>query len=534
MPSWLDRILGRKVDHDARAEQAATVLRADAGLVAPAGPQGPLVGVVSSATRRYATSLARNEAIDATPASVTSIFNEAATGRTSRLIDLYKHSRLHDSRLDAVCATRVLAIQSRAWVMRPPPGYERDAEAIQVAANVTEIFNSIRGLQSIIGHLGHAALEHVAVAEHVWSMNSRGWWVSQPRWVHPNRAGWTIPGIEPCWSLYEAQEIAGQPFSRWPDKFIVHSPVAGRSDYPWMRGAMRSRAAASVVKRLGVRWWLKMLERWGQPQVVAYRADTATADDEGDEVIAALRAMGSDWRATLPEGWKLEAIPVQVQTDLHSRWVEWNALEDAIAILGQNLTTEIKEGSYAAAKAHQRVRLDILAADLWELAETITDQWIEPLVRYNWPGAPVPWMDFVLAPRSEITVEAYKAGLFTADEVRQSMGYDPELGARGGRRFDEQPATAQAPATVPAEASAMVGDPTMAAVAATGAAVSDTALNGAQVASLQGLLASVANGTLAADAAVIAISNAFPSISRDDAAAMVQAQASLVVSSPSP
>jgi hypothetical protein len=73
----------------------------------------------------------------------------------------------------------------------------------------------------------------------------------------------------------------------------------------------------------------------------------------------------------------------------------------------------------------------------------------------------------------------------------------------------------------------VTGDPNAADVAA-------TALNGAQVSSLLLLLASVADGSLAVEAAILAIRAAFPTISETDARAMVTAQAGLEPPAPKP
>lgn len=393
--------------------------------------------------------LEQNEAIDASVHSVTRIFDEAALGRTSRMVDLYKSSRRHDDRLDTVCATRATAIQGRPWVLKPPPGYEGDSQAITIAADVTTILNETKGLATLFGHLAHGVLEHLAVLEHRWGRDRRGMHVTRPQWVHPNRAGWQLPEVLPGWALtetalYEGKPIAGTPFEMYPDKFVVFAPVAGRSDYPWHRGAMRSRVAASVAKRMGFRFWFKMLERWGQPQVYAQRSEEADSGDLTDdpEILKALRELGSDWRAEIPAGWDLKSIPVQVVTDLHSRFIEHADVAHAVAILGQNLTTEIKGGSFAAAKAHQLVRLDLLASDLAELAECVTDQWIEPMVRWNWGAdAPVPYLDFILGTKAEITVAAYLAGLFSDDEARASMGWDPKSDGSGGKFFEKPKAS---------------------------------------------------------------------------------------------
>lgn len=449
MAFW-DRLLGRTPNTTPQLAAAA------GGPVPSSPPVGRVAAREAIASNRYGNGqrLANNEAIDATIQSVTQVFDEAQRGNTARLIDLYKSSRVHDDRLDSACATRVMAIQGRGYVLKAPPNLERDPDAIAIAKWATARFNEVRGLKTLIGHLAHGHLEHLAVLQHQWSRDRAGHFVTQPRWEHPNRFGWRLPDVTPSWSTRELGDHAGKLLADYPDRFIVHAPVAGRSDYPWMRGAMRARIAPSVVKRMGFRWWLKMLERWGQPQVYAIRPEETEAGDgtgtgTGDELQDALRGISSQWFATVPKGTEIESIPVTVLENLHRQFIEYQDTSHSIAILGQNLSTEIsKGGSYAAAKAHQLVRMDILISDLEELAETITDQWVEPLVRYNFGlDAPVPYFDFVLGARSEITVEAYQAGLFSTDEVRASMGYDPEEDGRG-RRYFVPPATT--PGALPA------------------------------------------------------------------------------------
>lgn len=67
---------------------------------------------------------------------------------------------------------------------------------------------------------------------------------------------------------------------------------------------------------------------------------------------------------------------------------------------------------------------------------------------------------------------------------------------------------------------------------APGVKVQDAAMNGAQIASLVELLASVATGDLAPEAAVLAITNAFPTIDEAEARRMVAAQAKLETEEP--
>lgn len=413
-----------------RAKESAVTKNAAGAIVSDVMPR-------MSSTRTVRT---RDEAIDADVRVVNRIIAEASTGRTARLIDLYKSSRTRDSRLDAVCRTRTLAMRSRPLVFKPPTGLESDREAKAKVQQLTRIFDAVPGRGDLIGHLGHGSLEGFAVAEHRWYENAQREVVSAPRWRHSNRFAWNTQTIELCRCDPGTDQFPGRALSDWPGKFVVHAPVIGDSDYPWYRGALRSRAIASVIKRLVMRWWLKGIERWGQPQVWA-SIDEKLREGVADEVMEALRDLSSAWHARFPKGTEVNAIPGKMDGSVHDAWVQFHATEDAIAILGQNLTTEVQGGSFAAAQAHMLVRLDYLAADLAALAETILDQWVRPLFAYNrWPTELIPQVDFILAPRGEITVAHYQAGLFSADEVRVAMGADPEADGKGARYFIPTPA----------------------------------------------------------------------------------------------
>ncbi len=422
-------------------------------------PSGAIAGEVMKRAARQ--SRQRDEAFNAELSTVNSALNEAATGRTARLINLMKGSRVRDSRQGAVCKTRVLALL-RPWVLTPPPGYEDDREAIAVCDRVRRILSECAGFGKLVEHLGHGILEGHAVAEHGWRKNTRGEVVSSPVWKHPTRFAWDTATERLCWHEPDAaddraRQFPGVPLDAYPGKFIVHAPCAGDSDYPWQRGVQRPRAIGSSLKRLAKRWGIKALERWGQPNVFITGVDGDSLEIN-DEMMDALRAIGSGWHARFPQGIEPKTIGASL-SELHLRWIEAENLEDAIALLGQNLTTEVSGGSFAATEAHRHVRLDILASDLAELAETLIDQWIRLIVEYNWPNAPVPVLDFILAPKGEITVAHYQAGLFSADEVRARMGSDPEPDGKGSRYYVAPPAAAMFAAHTITAAAAPGGAP---------------------------------------------------------------------------
>lgn len=514
----------------------------------------PLVRAPSQSTR------GQNIALTATPPQVVSIFSEAESGRTRRLIDLKKSARVLDTRLGAVIAARVQTLTGRPIVFHPPPGFESDAEAQRCAANTTRAWNAVPHSFALIGHLHHGAIEHIAGAELEWIVDPlTRWTIAVPRFahagfIHANRFAWNEQ-IEPC--VMPGDDYGSFPGIRiadHPARFIVHAPIAGMADYPWRRGAARDRLIPSLTKRnIGVKGWTQVLERWGQPQVVAYEDD----ESKGDAIIESLRKLGLDWRAMFPSTAKVTPIDVAVDNELHAKFIDHVNLDHAIRILGQNLTTEVKDGSFAAAAAHNRVRYDILAADAAELAETLWRDWVLPFVQFNFPSAPPPYPEFVLMPRRELTAQDFTSGLYSADEVRLSQGHDVEPDGRG-RRYavasaaapktsgagetagdpakpsdtgepgpskpeggDERPA--QTASADPGDAAeAVTDDGVETAAGDTVEKLADAALNGAQMAALETIVTKVEDGLRAPETAVELITAEFATITKTKAEAIVK------------
>lgn len=503
----------------------------------------------------------RNEALSAIPPTVVSMFqNAASTGDTSRQTQFYKDARILDSRLDAVCATRVLTVGAKPLIFKPPPGFESDKEAREIATRVSRLWSSTSRTKDAIEHLAHATLEGHAGLAQEWVVDaSTGWYRTE---FEIEKSGSPLfvfdPDTAAPWFNADLGARPNKPTERAfplsdrPDRFIFFSPTAGRADEPWRRGALRACVIRSLLKRLNIGHWTALLERWGQPQVVAivdYKELQSNGEDDVDAVVdeinEAMRAIGRDWRAQVPKGVTLQEIPVTVASDLHKNYVDWANTEDAVAVLGQNLSTEVSGGSFAAASAHNRIRIDILTSDCVALAEALTDQWVEPIVRRNWPGAPVPYAEFVIPPRAEWTVAEWQAGLCNADEYRTGKGHEAEEDGRGNRYWtgigpgagsqpsgDVEPAkpsdtgepganTSDKPAS-PGAAPAAGGDPD--AVVEGAAAAGDVAglgLNGAQIKELKQLVIDVASGVLPRESALGIIAVAFPTVTPEQASQML-------------
>lgn len=428
----------------ARTGQATTpattpaTRKADAPKESPRlGPGGPPAGVTS------ASRSASRQTHPMIRADVTKVHNalmQSFAGRPAMLQDLYDDMRDRDDRVDAVCRTRLLALQGRPWSVKPPEGHENDPEAQRIAAAVQTIIGRIRaggemvvagngagGWRTCLGNIGDAALRGFTVQEIEWGVSREGWKV-------PLRLHWRAQNRFMFSSELELRKrdtsdpYDGVPLDSWgPNKFVVHSPVAGRPGYPTRRGAMLSMVFLSLAKRSDLRWWLKAIERWASPiPYVTLDADKGKpSDDLQDDTLDMIDNLASEMATFFWGGVELKTIEGsgKLDADAYDKLLERCNTGIAIVALGQNLTTEVKGGSFAATGVHNFVRQDILGGDGAELDDTIRSQLIEPMCGYNWPGAPVPVYETHVEPKQPIPL--HLANDFEQDERRASLGYGP-------------------------------------------------------------------------------------------------------------
>lgn len=103
----------------------------------------------------------------------------------------------------------------------------------------------------------------------------------------------------------------------------------------------------------------------------------------------------------------------------------------AVALLGQNLSTEVSGGSFAAASAHIAVRQDILNADGQRLAKCLQEQVLKPWATFNYGDpelAPLPVWETAEPEDEKAEGESMKA-LGEGIEALRKVGAKPDVDA---------------------------------------------------------------------------------------------------------
>jgi len=447
------------------------------------------------------------------PERLTSILNSAELGHLEDWADLCDRMVEIDSTVRASLETRYAAIAGARCIIEPgrPTGDPRRDVWAADAANVwAKVIADIETWPTHVMELLHGIGVGIGCLSLEWQWNGYAI-VPRPQWVHARRFRWWRPD----WTLRlrdDGERVYSPGLELDPDCWCIHAPktIAG---YPTRVGVLRAAAWPFVFKRWAVQFWNAGAERFAWPLLVAKvprgaAADTRAAARQG------LETLSSDHSAVVEDPAAFEILETTIKDN-----GTWKQLVDAMnaeiakGILGM---TDMNEpgriGAYAAVEVRRGTTVDArIAMDELQLAATVKQQLARAFFRFNahlFGGVvpPIPETRWVIAAkRAQIPPDFF--GDTTLNERRASIDLDP-------RPDGEAP-----PSSVKQER-----DGLSVAGGASASAVQDTALNGAQVASLQGMLASVKDGSLAPDAAKIAIAAAFPTFDAAQVSQMVSAQ----------
>ena len=110
------------------------------------------------------------------------------------------------------------------------------------------------------------------------------------------------------------------------------------------------------MKNASLKFWFRFLEKFGSPWAIA------KTSYEPDEMAAEVQAMLSGDSAVIDTDEEITLVQPTSNVDF-TRLPTYLDNQISKAILGANLASDVKEGSYAAAKTHNEIREDLAAND---------------------------------------------------------------------------------------------------------------------------------------------------------------------------
>lgn len=285
--------------------------------------------------------------------------------------------------MSAVLNTRVLGLL--ACDLAFDPSEDANKARARVVARDAEAIRSVTfSSEHVAPLLRWAVLMGFALAELIWDTGEgdEAWQVTLKPW-HPSFVYYNL--ITRKYGVYTENGV--QEITPGDGKWFLYAPSGPYR--AWIQGAVRSCAIPWLGRQYAFRDWLRYCEMHGLP-MRKVKVPTDANDPEKQALYGSIMAMGSAAVLQLPQnadgtGWDVELLEA---TD--GSWKTFQAAEEscntkfAIAILGQNLSTEVQGGSFAAAKVHGNVRQDYLEADAQTLAQAFRSQVLKPWAEYNY------------------------------------------------------------------------------------------------------------------------------------------------------
>lgn len=234
----------------------------------------------------------------------------------------------------------------------------------------------------------------VGLAELVYPPNANDFGRVVPRlkvW-HPRWLRWDWQ--KRSWWLWtdESAEIEITPGD---GKWLMFTPF-GRHR-PWARGLWRRLAKRWLLKTFAITDWARHSEMHGLPLRVGTTPESSTPEQR-EAYADELDELGRDTSIVLPPGYALEFKEAVARTwEMFPKQIESADLAIAIAVLGQNLTTEVQGGSLAASEVHRVVKAELLRFYAEGFATCLHDQLLEPWAEINFgTRALAPWPNWAL------------------------------------------------------------------------------------------------------------------------------------------
>jgi len=186
-------------------------------------------------------------------------------------------------------------------------------------------------------------------------------------------------------------------------KWTLHTPFGAYRG--WVRGALRAIAEPWLIRHFAIRDWARYSEVHGLPTRIGY---TPAAADPGERALfeQSLANLGNDSAMLIPRGVDAQnGYDYELREAGAGNWEAFPGLIDrcdmsiVLALLFQNLTTEVQGGSFAATTAHMDIREQGLEGDNFGWMRTLHRDFQRPFAYLNFGNAD-------LAPTSSFDVQS--------------------------------------------------------------------------------------------------------------------------------
>lgn len=340
-----------------------------------------------------------------TPALAKAALSEAQTGNLRLAADLAEILLL-DNRIKQAFGKRGANVFSQELEFEPGTGRRKGRAVKAIEAGEDWWYTFPEDELALWFTWGH--ILGVGLAELVWRQpdGHGGRDVADLKIWHPRWLSWEHH--RQTWQL-DVQGGGRIDITPGDGKWMLFTPY-GRHR-PWMHGLWWPLVPSFLLKQFAYADWASHNKVMGSPQFVG-KAPQNTAGTSLDTFRDSLLTMISKSAIVLPFGWEVDLLQAQQGTsDTFRKAIDAADRGIDIAILGNNLTTEVSGGSLAAAQVHRDGESRLAESDAKTLAGTIHDQYLTHWARFNFgTDDAAPWPHWQTEPAEDLSVLATTMG----------------------------------------------------------------------------------------------------------------------------
>lgn len=289
-----------------------------------------------------------------------------------------------DDRISGVLSTRSGALPSLEMTLEPGKGARAEEAAEAAEANWNRMFPADQ-LASLVDW---GIMLGAGIARLNWTLGDM--WLPTIQVWHPRPLMYRWQ--EEAYFI-NAQDSTQLEVTPGANGWVLFAPYGLKRG--WLKGRVRSLYVPWLIRQFGMRDWARYSEVHGMPirQVIV---PSSASDSEVDTYMEEIANLGQEniIRAKRvadagddPERDYFEVKLVEAlgrSTETFQGIIELANTCIAVNLLGQNLSTEVKGGSFAAAVAHTAIRNDILQADAELLGQCLVEQVLREWATWNY------------------------------------------------------------------------------------------------------------------------------------------------------
>jgi len=289
-----------------------------------------------------------------------------------------------DDRISGCLLTRTEALPSLPFTMGVAEDAPEKAEAIAMEAS--KLFEDICPNAELLKLQHWGVMLGIGLGQLKWDVRRVGTrigWVPTLSIWHPRSLFYKLEDD----TLHVQTNDGDVTVTPGDGQWVVYAPYGLKRG--WMYGKARSLYVPWLVRQWDWRDWARYNEVHGLP---IKKATTPFGADETDKqrFLKEVAKLGSENTIRLPKAANDgEKYDVELLEALSNNYFTFEKLlekaDDAIAvnILGQNLTTSVKGGSFAAAQVHENIKASVLRGDAQNLGLCLRAQVLRPWCVYN-------------------------------------------------------------------------------------------------------------------------------------------------------